>query len=65
MFPCPLHGILLSVPIISLFFGSLPRKAAKIVRQWALDHGDELMANWQRGVDLEPMEMIQGADVDD
>ena len=53
------------MPIISLFFGSLPRKAAKIVRQWALDHGDELMANWQRGVDLEPMEMIQGADVDD
>jgi hypothetical protein len=26
--------------------GSLPKKAARIVRQWALDHQGELMANW-------------------
>ena len=45
--------------------GSLPRKAARIVRQWALDHQAELMANWQRGVDLQPLEMIAGADLDD
>ncbi len=45
--------------------GSLPRKATRIVRQWALDHRDELMANWQRGVALLPLEMIAGADLDD
>ena len=45
--------------------GNLPRKAARIVRQWALDHKDQLMANWRRGEALEPMEMIPGADVDD
>jgi hypothetical protein len=45
--------------------GSLPRKAARIVRQWALDHRDEIMANWQRGEALLPMEMIPGADLDD
>lgn len=45
--------------------GSLPKKAARIVRQWALDHGDALMANWARGEALEPMEMIVGADQDD
>ncbi|MCU6455764.1 DUF4160 domain-containing protein [Sphingomonas sp. A2-49] len=45
--------------------GNLPRKAAKIVSQWALDHRAELMANWQRGVALEPLEMIAGADLDD
>ncbi|MDH7975281.1 DUF4160 domain-containing protein [Sphingomonas sp. AR_OL41] len=45
--------------------GSLPRKAARIVRQWALDHQAELMANWARGEALEPMEMIIGADQDD
>lgn len=45
--------------------GSLPRKAAQIVRQWALDHRAELMANWQRGADLLPLEMIAGADLDD
>lgn len=45
--------------------GSLPNKAARIVRQWALDHRTELMANWQRGEALLPLEMIVGADVDD
>jgi Domain of unknown function (DUF4160) len=45
--------------------GKLPSKAARIVRQWALDHRDELMANWARGEALLPMEMIVGADADD
>ena len=45
--------------------GSLPKKAAKMVKQWALDHRDALMANWTRGEALEPMELIPGADVDD
>lgn len=45
--------------------GDLPKKAARIVRQWALDHRDELMANWTRGEALLPMEMIPGADLDD
>ncbi len=45
--------------------GKLPKKAARIVRQWALDHHDELMANWDRGEALLQMEMIPGADVDD
>ncbi|TPG09645.1 DUF4160 domain-containing protein [Sphingomonas oligophenolica] len=45
--------------------GSLPRKPTRIVQQWALDHGPELMANWQRGGALTPLEMIAGADQDD
>lgn len=45
--------------------GALPKKAARIVRQWALDHHEALMANWARGEALEPMELIPGADVDD
>jgi len=48
-----------------IIHGRLPKKAARIVRQWALDHHDELMANWKHGEMLEPMEMIPGADVDD
>lgn len=49
----------------AIIHGSLPKKAAKIVRQWALDHQEALMANWTRGEELLPMEMIPGADVDD
>jgi len=43
----------------------LPKKAVRMVKQWALDHQDQLMANWERGEALLPMEMIPGADVDD
>jgi Domain of unknown function (DUF4160) len=45
--------------------GKLPKRVARLVRRWALDHRDELMANWARGEALLPMEMIAGADVDD
>lgn len=45
--------------------GRLPRRAVRTVRQWALDHREALMANWERGEMLLPMEMIPGADADD
>ena len=45
--------------------GSMPKKALRIVQEWADRHRDELDANWQRGIDLLPMEMIAGADLDD
>lgn len=45
--------------------GSLPNKALKIVQAWCERHREELLINWQRGVDLLPMEMIVGADADD
>lgn len=45
--------------------GKLPNKALRIVREWVERHRPELEANWRRGVDLLPMEMIAGADVDD
>ena len=45
--------------------GSLPKKAARTVKTWALDHREALLLNWQRGADLLPMEMIAGADMDD
>ncbi len=48
-----------------IIVGNLPIKATRIVRQWALDHEAELMANWRRGEALLPMELIQGADLDD
>lgn len=45
--------------------GSLPRRALRIVQEWGAGHRTELLENWQRGVDLLPMEMIPGADFDD
>lgn len=44
--------------------GRLPRKAARLVQDWCLEHQDELNANWQRAVALLPLERIAGADND-
>ncbi len=49
----------------SVLAGKLPRKALRLVQEWAERHRDELLENWRRGVDLLPMERIAGADVDD
>lgn len=49
----------------SIYAGSLPTKALRLVQEWAERHRPELLENWQRGVDLLPMELIQGADMDD
>lgn len=53
-----------SIETGEIIAGRLPKSAARIVRQWALDHREALMANWSRGVALLPMEMIPGADLD-
>jgi hypothetical protein len=45
--------------------GKLPKNAARLVKQWALKHQDELMGNWESGEALLPMERIPGADNDD
>jgi len=45
--------------------GRLPRKASAIVKEWCLLHQSELMDDWQRAQNFEPLERIQGADQDD
>jgi len=45
--------------------GSLPKKALRLVQDWAEVHRAELLTNWQRGEELLPMESILGADQDD
>lgn len=44
--------------------GNLPRKAKKIVKEWCLEHQQELMLNWQKAQNFEPLERIRGADYD-
>ncbi|WP_088307292.1 DUF4160 domain-containing protein [Novosphingobium sp. B 225] len=45
--------------------GSLPKRALRIVAEWTERHRAELLENWQNGIDLLPMQMIAGADLDD
>jgi hypothetical protein len=44
--------------------GHLPAKAAHIVREWTADHRGELLENWTRARNLEPLIRIAGADND-
>ena len=45
--------------------GQLPKKAAALVKEWCVKHQSELLDNWQRAQNFEPLERIQGADYDD
>jgi len=45
--------------------GYLPNKAARLVEEWCLSHYDDLLLNWERAQNFEPLERIPGADQDD
>lgn len=44
--------------------GELPKRAQALVRQWCLDHRQELEQNWACAQALQPMSRIPGADND-
>ena len=44
--------------------GKLPRKVAAIVKEWCHNDQEELLVNWQKAQNFEPLERIKGADHD-
>jgi hypothetical protein len=44
--------------------GTLPKRAARLVRDWCAEHQDELLRNWAAAIELQPLERIAGADND-
>ncbi|NKQ41837.1 MAG: DUF4160 domain-containing protein [Sulfurovum sp.] len=44
--------------------GSLPNKARKIIKEWAVENQEALVDNWAKAIELEPLEHIKGADND-
>ena len=55
-------GASVSILNPTMIEGSLPRRAWKLVHEWALLHADELMANWDRArmhYDIEPIEPLR------
>jgi hypothetical protein len=45
--------------------GRLPPHVARIVREWVLLRGAELMENWVRGRNRQPFRRIAGLDQDE
>lgn len=44
--------------------GNLPNKAKKIVKEWILEHKEELLKNWDNAINFQPLFKIKGADND-
>lgn len=44
--------------------GKIPKKAKVLVRDWCIQHQNELMDNWQKAQELQPLNRIPGADYD-
>ncbi|KKB12996.1 hypothetical protein VE25_04335 [Devosia geojensis] len=44
--------------------GSLPKRASRLVQEWALAHQSELRNNWTRARANEQLERIAGLDAD-
>jgi hypothetical protein len=58
------HQALMAIENGELLEGALPNKAIKLVREWANEHQQELLTNWQYAIELKPLQRIAGADND-
>lgn len=58
------HEALMAIETGEILAGKLPSKSISLVREWALEHREELLLNWQRAVDLKSLQRIPGADND-
>ena len=47
-----------------LLAGTLQSKSIKLVREWAKEHQQELLIDWQCAIELKPLQRISGADND-
>jgi len=58
------HEALINIRNGEIMEGKLPKKAMKIIREWTDENRDSLLINWDKAVELEPLERIKGADND-
>jgi hypothetical protein len=58
------HEAFVEISTGEVISGRLPKKAARLVRDWCTEHNAELMANWERAVSLQPLERIPGVEND-
>jgi hypothetical protein len=47
-----------SIPELSLMEGRLPRRVIPLVLEWAFEHRQELMTNWQLAMARRPLRKI-------
>jgi Domain of unknown function (DUF4160) len=50
---------LIDIHSLQILKGSLPKRAKLMVVEWALEHREELLANWNKARIPEPLDKIQ------
>jgi hypothetical protein len=51
-----------SIEELKMIEGEIPRRAISLVLEWAFQHRDEPMANWEKAQKKEPLEKIKPLD---
>ena len=51
--------IIIAIKDFAILEGKLPPRALSFVIEWAFQHQDELMKNWQNMLDQKPFEKIE------
>ena len=51
-----------SIEDLKMIEGTLPRRAISLVLEWAFQHREELMVNWERAENREALEKIKPLD---
>ncbi len=50
---------IIDIHSLQILKGSLPKRARMMVVEWALEHREELLANWNKARIPEPLDKIQ------
>lgn len=58
------HEAFVEIRTGEIISGTFPKRAARIVKEWCLEHQEELRDNWQLAQALLPLRRIAGADND-
>ncbi|MBI4755634.1 MAG: DUF4160 domain-containing protein [Betaproteobacteria bacterium] len=58
------HEALVAIDSGEIIEGQLPRRAARLVKEWCLEHHLELTQDWDLAQRYEPLNRIPGADND-
>ena len=58
------HEVFVSIDTGEVIEGGLPKRAARLVKEWTLARQDQLRENWRRARMGVPLEKIAGLDAD-
>ncbi|CAB1064375.1 putative ORF-2 [Olavius sp. associated proteobacterium Delta 1] len=53
------HEVLIDINTLAVFAGNLPPRALGLVIEWATQHQNELINNWDRAEGLNPLSKIE------